>query len=223
MRYESSSEYASTMADWQSKFEHFLQRQVSSDPAHDMQHVRRVVQTAVRLAEQEGARLLVVLPAAWLHDCVTVPKDSRQRPYASQLAAQTAVAFLEQQGYPPLHLEAVAHAIAAHSFSAGIPAQTIEAKVVQDADRLDAIGAIGIARCFTVGGIMSRPLYHTPDPFCQARPPDDARATVDHFYTKLLTLAGTMQTEAGRRQAHARTRFMQQFLEQLKQEITDVG
>ena len=88
------------------------------------------------------------------------------------------------------------HAIEAHSYSAGIPPQSIEAKVVQDADRLDALGAIGVARCIAVGSALGRPLYQADDPFCSARSPDDSGASVDHFYSKLLKLATTMQTAA---------------------------
>ncbi|WP_343390237.1 HD domain-containing protein [Candidatus Amarobacter glycogenicus] len=133
----------------------FLQQQAADQPgdvAHDAAHVRRVVAGAVRLAEIEGAEMAVVFPAAWLHDCVIVLKDSALRSQASRLAAETAVTFLRAQQYPPQYLEAIAHAIAAHSFSAGIAPQTIEAKVVQDADRLDALGAVGMARTFMVGG-----------------------------------------------------------------------
>jgi uncharacterized protein len=204
---------------WEPKFEQFVQAQMTTDPAHDMAHIRRVVRNARRFAQAEGALLEVVLPAAWLHDCVVVPKNSPQRPYASQLAADTAVTFLHQQEYPHQYLDGIAHAIAAHSFSAKIIPTTLEAKVVQDADRVDAIGAIGIARCFALGGMLARPLYAETDPFCEHRTPDDGKASLDHFYTKLLTLADTMQTETGRREAHGRRHFIQNYLAQLRQEI----
>jgi uncharacterized protein len=211
--------------EWEPRFQAFLAEQMASgaatDAAHDTAHVQRVVNSALRLAELEGANLAVVLPAAWLHDCVIVLKNSPQRSQASQLAATTAVTFLQSHHYPPQYLDAIAHAIAAHSFSAGIAPQTIEAKVVQDADRLDAVGAIGIARALMVGGALQRPLYHPTDPFCTARQPDDATATLDHFYTKLFTLAATMQTSAGRAEAERRTTFMRDFLAQLGQEIGD--
>jgi len=207
---------------WEAHFQAFLQAQAASsaaDAAHDEAHVRRVVGSATRLAAIEGADLAVVVPAAWLHDCVIVLKDSALRSQASRMAAETAVTFLRRAHYPAQHLDAIAHAIEAHSFSAGIPPQTLEAKVVQDADRLDALGAIGMARTFMVGGALQRPLYHPADPFCAARLPDDAVATLDHFYTKLLKLAGTMQTDAGRHEAERRTAFMRTFLEQLAGEI----
>jgi uncharacterized protein len=209
---------------WPQVFERFLQEQVADDTAHqdgahDLSHIRRVVHNALALAEVEGAVLEVVLPAAWLHDCVIVPKDSPLRSQASRIAADTAVTFLRSQSYPEQHLPAIAHAIAAHSFTAQIPPETIEAKVVQDADRLDAIGAVGIARAFIVGGQLGRPIYDEADPFCEERVPDDFVATVDHFYTKLFKLADTMQTAAGRREAQTRTQFMRDFLAQLGREI----
>jgi len=189
------------------------------DVAHGLEHVRRVVRNARRLAAAEGARREVVVPAAWLHDCVTVPKDSPQRAAASRLAAAQAVAWLREWNWPEVFLADIAHAIEAHSFTAGIAPHTTEAKVVQDADRLEAIGAIGLARCLMLGGAMGRPLYVAEDPFCARRAPDDRAATVDHFYTKLLKLEGTMQTASGRREARARTEFLEQFLAELKREI----
>lgn len=204
---------------WETRFAHFLTQQPSADAAHDRQHIHRVVRNARQFAAEEAADLAVVLPAAWLHDCVSVPKDSPQRRWASQLAAETAVHFLHTIHYPPHYLEAIAHAIAAHSFSAKIVPQTLEAQVVQDADRIDALGAVGIARAFITGGSLGRPLYHPHDPFCHQRPADDGLASVDHFYTKLLHLADTMQTTAARREAQARTQFMREYLHQLAHEI----
>ena len=210
--------------DWPHIFERFLTEQMTDDAgaqdeAHDLSHIRRVVHNAVQFAEVEGAALEVVLPAAWLHDCVVVPKDSPFRSQASRMAADTAVTFLQSQSYPAQHLKAIAHAIAAHSFSAQIPPETIEAKVVQDADRLDAIGAVGIARAFIIGGKLGRPIYDEMDPFCLEREPDDFAATVDHFYTKLFKLVDTMQTDAGRREAQIRTQFMHDYLAQLGREL----
>jgi uncharacterized protein len=135
------------------------------------------------------------------------------------MAATSASAFLMMSGYPPLLIPGVAHAIAAHSFSAGITPLTIEARVVQDADRLDAIGAVGIARCLILGTQLGRPFYDPAEPFPVSRPADDAVASIDHFFTKLLGLASTMATEAGRAEAERRTAFMRDFLRQLGHEI----
>ena len=204
---------------WEPLFAQFLSEASAQDAAHDREHIRRVVSTARRLAAAEGADLAVVVPAAWLHDCVVVPKDSPQRSQASTLAARAAGDFLHGVGYPEVHLPAIEHAIAAHSFSAAIQPRTIEARVVQDADRLDAIGAIGVARCLMLGGALGRRLYDPAEPFPATREPDDLANTVDHFYLKLLRLADSMTTAAGRAEARRRTLFMQQFLDQLRSEI----
>lgn len=205
---------------WEARFADFLAHTAGAgDAAHDALHVRRVVASARRLAAGAGANLAVVLPAAWLHDCIVVPKDAPERSRASVLAAAAAGAFLRDSGYPADCIPAVEHAIAAHSFSAGIVPETIEAKVVQDADRLDALGAVGLARCLMLGGAQGRPLYDAHEPFPTTRPPDDRTATIDHFSTKLLTLAGTMQTAAARAEAERRTAFLRQFLDQLATEI----
>jgi len=212
-----------TNTDWEDRFARFLTESVTEGAAHDLAHVRRVVANARRLAAAEGATLAVVLPAAWLHDCVIVPKDSPRRTEASRLAAAAAVTYLQAEGYPAMYLNAIAHAIAAHSFSARIPPETTEARIVQDADRLDALGAIGIARTLMLGGAMGTPLYNPGDPFAALRPPDDHAWTLDHFYTKLLTLSATMQTRAGRTEAETRTAFMQDYLRQLGDEIAHNG
>jgi uncharacterized protein len=191
----------------------------TADAAHDMAHIARVVTMSERLSAAEAADLDVVMPAAWLHDCVHVPVTSPDRPRASVMAADRATALLTSIGYRADLLARVHHAIAAHSFSAKIAPVTPEARVVQDADRLDAIGAIGIARCLMLGGQLGRVLYDAHDPFVEHRVPDDRVSSIDHFYTKLLTLSGTMQTTSGRREADRRTAVMQQWLDELRREI----
>ncbi len=209
--------------EWEPLFAQFLDAETGTDGAHDRGHVRRVVANARHLAELEGAQLAVVIPAAWLHDCVVIPKDSPQRRQASRLAAARASEFLNANDYPARYIPAVEHAIAAHSFSAGIRPETLEARVVQDADRLDAIGAVGIARCFALGGEMGTPFYDLDEPFPLHRPADDSAYVVDHFYVKLLRLAEMMTTEAGRAEAALRTAFMEDFLGQLGDEIAGLA
>lgn len=205
---------------WEARFAALLKEEHStSDAAHDEGHVRRVVANAKKLAEAERADLAVVLPAAWLHDCVTIPKNSPQRSSASRLAAERAGELLRAAAYPTQHLAAIEHAIEAHSFSARVAPQTLEAKVVQDADRLEALGAVGIARTLITGGANGTPFYDPSEPFPVTRVADDRTSIIDHFFTKLLTLADTMQTAAGRAAAQQRAQFLKKFLTQLGNEI----
>ena len=206
---------------WTDRFADFLDAQAAdADAAHDRAHVIRVVTTARRLAEDEEAQMDVVVPAAWLHDCVVVPKDAPDRAEASRRAAEATRMLLKSEGYPEQWIPDIEHAIAAHSYSGDVAPDTTEAKVVQDADRLDALGAIGIARCFTVGGALDQSLYDPNDPFCDDRAPDDDTYTLDHFYAKLLRLPDTMQTEAGRAEAERRAVFLREYLDRLRDEIT---
>lgn len=198
---------------------HYLRDMDPADAAHDINHIRRVVRNVEYLTDIESANSLVTLPAAWLHDCVAVAKDSPLRAQGSRLAAQAASEFLAEISYPEELIPEVRHAIEAHSFSANIPTQSLEAEVVQDADRLDSLGAIGIARCLLVGGRLNLRLFSDSDPFCDKREPDDSRFTIDHFYAKLFKLPGTMKTEAGRTEAFRRAALMQRYLDDLRSEM----
>ncbi len=204
---------------WQPRFRTFLEpRLLAADSAHDLGHIRRVLSAAKQLAIDEGASLEVVIPAAWLHDCITFPKNSPLRRSASTQAGEAAATFLTEANYPSQWIPAIRHAIEAHSFSAGIEPKTIEAKVVQDADRLDALGAVGIARCMMVGGDLGLALHHPDEPIPRQRQPDDTRFVVDHFFVKLLRLVDSMQTASGRAEARRRSQFMQDYLAQLEAE-----
>jgi len=206
-------EFEAVMAD-------YMADRVSTDPAHDILHLRRVVSLAKALAESEQADLQVVLPAAWLHDCVTLPKDSPDKHQASTLAAEEAVRFLRSIDYPQHLLGAIYHAIQAHSYSANIRPETLEACIVQDADRLDALGAIGVARCMLVGGALHTPLYQLDDPFCEHRQPADRQYVLDHFYQKLLHLPNGLHTPSARLEARRRRQALLAFLDELRRELT---
>lgn len=212
-------EWARPQAEWLDIFD-AKAREIypSADPSHDILHVRRVVRTALALCALEGADENVVLPAAYFHDFVTVPKNDARRAQASRLSAAAAVEYLAGIGYPAHHMDAIVHAIEAHSYSAGIPARTIEAKVVQDADRLDGLGAIGIARCFSTSALLARPYYDEGDMLAENRAPDDARFTIDHFFVKLFKTADTLQTQAAKAEGQKRVAFMQAYLQRLRAE-----
>ncbi len=207
------------LAGWEARFKAWIADLPVADAAHDLAHVQRVVVNARRFAQAEGADLAVVIPAAWLHDCVAVCKGSDQRSLASRLSADKAIELLRDWGYPERYFDAIRHAIEAHSWSAGIAPRTLEAKVVQDADRIDSIGAIGVARAILVGGTLGRELYHPDDPLCEQRDADDKRYTLDHFYSKLLMLKDGFHTAAARAEAQKRHDFMQQYLDTLKAEV----
>lgn len=197
----------------------FIKQQPQADKAHDIQHLRRVVTAAKQFARQEQAELGIVIPAAWLHDCVTVAKNHPQRHLASTLAADHAITFLTSINYPEQYLKAIHHAICAHSYSAEIPVESLEAAIVQDADRIDALGAIGIARCIQVSTQFNAELYCADEPFANVRELDEKQYCIDHFFTKLFTLADTMNTDAARQEANQRTDYMKAFLSQLGHEI----
>lgn len=191
-----------------------------TDGSHDHSHLLRVWQNARRIAADEPACDRAILAAAViLHDCVAVEKNSPDRPRASRLAAERARQILTHLGWPADRTERVAHAIEAHSFSAGIPPETIEARILQDADRLEAIGAIGIARCFYVAGRMGSSLYSTHDPAAAARALNDQAFALDHFGAKLFKVVDNFQTETGRRLAAERGRTMQGFYQAFLAEI----
>lgn len=192
----------------------------AKDASHDILHIARVVMAAKKFSALEGADLHIVIPAAYLHDMVNLPKNDPRRKEASKLSAVAAIHYLQEIGYPDIHHAAIGHAIAAHSFSAGIPPETIEAKVVQDADRLDALGAIGIARCFSTNAQMGTAYYCADDFDAKSRDANDKMYAVDHFYIKLLKLPDMMQTEAGRDEARRRASFMRDFLTQMHGEIS---
>lgn len=190
------------------------------DPSHDISHVHRVVRLAKALAREEGADPRVVVPAAYLHDCVVILKTDPRRNQASQISAERAVQLLAEWQYPAEHFEAIAHAIKVHSFSAGFRAETLEAKVVQDADRLDGMGAIGVFRASAFSGMVRRSLYNEEDPFCRDRTPDDRTYALDHFYAKLLKLQSMLTTKSGQQEGLRRQQYMRLFIEELEREFS---
>lgn len=191
----------------------------TDDGAHDLSHLQRVWANIQRLQREEGGDLELLLAAVLLHDCVAVEKDSPLRAKASRLSAARAADVLASLGWCDERIAAACHAIEAHSFSAAIPPTSLEARILQDADRLDAIGLIGVVRCFHVSGRMGSALYDADDIDARHRPLDDQRFALDHFRTKLLGLASGFQTAAGARLAEQRHARMVAFLAAFREEI----
>jgi uncharacterized protein len=189
------------------------------DPAHDLAHVKRVVSVAKKLCIEEKANSEVVIPAAWLHDLVNLAKNHPDRKKASLMAADEALVFLQSVNYPQKYFTEIHHAICAHSFSANIKPETIEAQIVQDADRLDALGAIGLARLFSITTQLGRPFYDSADPFAESRPLNDKDFGIDHIYIKLEQITKSMNTQSAHVEALRRFKFIEEFLDELKKEI----
>ena len=192
---------------------------MDNDSAHDFEHVMRVYKNAQKICKKEKTNEKLVLSAALLHDVVSYPKSDKRSKLSSVHSAKKSEQILKKYDFSKDEITIISGAIRDHSFSQNKVPATLEGKILQDADRLDAIGAIGIARVFATGGSLKRPFYNIDDPFCQTRKPDDKIWTVDHFYKKLLNLESLMNTKSGQLEAKKRTKVLKGFLKQLKQEV----
>jgi uncharacterized protein len=190
------------------------------DPAHDFHHVMRVYKDAKQIGQLEGTNMDILLPAVLLHDLIVYPKGSAKSSKSSDESADLAENILQSYGYSQDQINQICYCIRAHSFSKRAVPASLEGRILQDADRLDALGAIGIARTFSVAGSENRTFYNPNDPFCRSdRDLDDMRWTLDHFQTKLLKLEDFMHTQTAKKIAKERTRFMKLFIRQLQKEI----
>jgi uncharacterized protein len=192
---------------------------MDNDPAHDFDHVMRVYTNAKKIVKEEKADEKLVLSAALLHDIVSYPKSSKRSKFSSIDSAKKSKIILKKYGFSEKEITIVSDAIKDHSFSQNKVPETLEGKILQDADRLDALGAIGIVRVFATSGSLNRSFYNIDDPFCTKRTPDDDLWAVDHFFNKLLKLESLMNTRSGKIEAKKRTNVLQEFLKQLKDEI----
>lgn len=181
--------------------EDFVRGVFEREGAHGFSHVKRVLNLCMHIGKMEGADLEVLALAALLHD-VARPLESKGivNDHARK-GAEIAREFLSRRGYTKV--EEVAHAIEAHRFSKGIPPKTLEAKILSDADKLDAIGAIGVARVFMYSGEHGRSIEYS----------------LKHFEEKILKLRDMMHTETARKMALERHRFTEEFMERIKREI----
>jgi uncharacterized protein len=190
------------------------------DPAHDFYHTMRVYKNAKLIGRREGTNMEVLLLAVLLHDLVVYPKGSAKSSKSSDESADLAENILQSYGYPQDQTNQICYCIRVHSYSKRLVPASLEGRILQDADRLDALGAIGIARTFSVGGSENRSFYNLDDPFCRTdRALNDKQWTLDHFQLKLLKLEDFMHTRTGKKIARERTRFMMLFIRQLQREI----
>jgi len=188
-----------------------------ADAIHDFDHVQRVLALAERLAREENADLEIVRTATLLHD---VARGHGDRLLADHAHAGAEFARKVLAGYPPEKVDAVAHAVAAHRFRSGPEPQTLEAKVLHDADKLDAIGAIGVARAFAFGGHEGQRLWaEVPPGYRESQAARHEHTPVHEYQIKLSKIRERLLTESARRLAEERHAFMVRFFAQLEQEV----
>lgn len=200
-----------------------LDETMEQDGGHDYAHLTRVLVNATRIAKGEAAHnpdLEVIAAAVTFHDVINLPKNSPDRHLASTKSAEFAVKNLEPY-FSEERLAKIEEAIRTHSYSSGFQPECIEAKIVTDADRLESLGAFGIARTFYVSGVMGRSILDQSDPFAERRELDDLEFALDHFPSKLLKLRERMTTQTGREMAEQRHRFLEVFLDQVRLEVQD--
>jgi uncharacterized protein len=194
------------------------QSRLDDDPGHDTAHCLRVAVWALRLS---GGALdpRLVIAAALLHDVVNLPKNSPERARASELSASEALTLLPRHGFSPEASATVAEAIRTHSFSRGEAPKSELGRVLSDADRLEALGAIGLFRTISTGVRMGARYFHPTDPWARERPLDDRAYSIDHFFTKLLRLPETLSTASGRAEAEKRAAYLRATLTALADEL----
>lgn len=189
------------------------------DAAHDLEHALRVALWTLRCGPELPAPLAVA--AALLHDAVRVPKHHPERPREGERSAEHARERLLALGFAAEEADAAAVAIRDHGFSRGAEPEGPLGRALQDADRLDALGAVGLARLFATGAAMGAAFFDPDDPWARRRALDDRARSLDHFSTKLLRLPGLMRTDAGRREAETRVRIMRDYLTALGRELEE--
>ncbi|OGN13077.1 MAG: hypothetical protein A3J47_01130 [Candidatus Yanofskybacteria bacterium RIFCSPHIGHO2_02_FULL_43_22] len=204
------------------------ERQTKDDPCHDFNHILRVLNLGIKIGKKEKADLEVVIPAILFHDTVVYRKDLPESRNETNESADVAGNVLREiKKFPQEKIEQVQTCIRECSFSKGIVASTIEGKVVQDADRLESVGAISIMRTFTSGAQMNRLLYFPEDPLREnSKPPaypQPLPASLDLFFTRLLLVGDSMRTETGKKMASRRAKFLDAFLKELRKELKESG
>jgi uncharacterized protein len=196
-----------------------VNQKIFGDSAHDFNHVIRVYKNAKKICKKENANKKLVLSAVLLHDIVSYPKSDKRSKLSSLHSSIEAKKILSKYGFLDDEIKIICDAILEHSFSVNCIPSTLEGKILQDADRLDALSAIGIARVFAVSGSEKRPFYNHHDPFCKKRNHDDKNWSLDHFFQKLLHLESLMNTKSGKIEAKNRTKILKRFLRDLCKEI----
>lgn len=213
------------MTDLEAKIIHFLKIEMAnnSDASHDLGHLKRVAQNCKKIQKSEGGNIEILIISSYFHDIISLAKNSPDRHRSSEFAAQKTINILDKnfQEIPSNYYEPIADAIRSHSYSANIYPKTLEAKILQDADRLDALGAVGLARVFYIAGRLNQKLFDDNDPFAKNRLLNDKEYALDHFYHKLFKLPDTLQTNKGKELAKEKVAILNNFIENLKKELVN--
>lgn len=196
----------------------------TTDLAHDALHVMRVYVWCMNLAEEAGASPDLAGACGLVHDLVHIPKNALNRSEGGALSAIAAEPALSQAGYTPSEIDVISDAVGTSSWSKGLTPNGPLGIVLQDADRLDAMGAIGIARTFATAQAMTLgnrdlSLYASHDPLSSKRNANDKKFAVDHFYVKLLQLKERMVLPSAQKEASRRHQTMVNYLQELKKDL----
>ena len=190
-----------------------------NDPSHDFAHIMRVYKNAEKICRNEKVNERLVLVSVLLHDIVKKSQSDKRIKSSADLSANKSIIILKKLKFLDSDIRIVTEAIRNHSFTKKKVSKNIVGKILQDADRLDALGAIGIARVFSVSGAKNRQFYEPNDPFLKNRKADDRKWALDHFFKKLLLLERMMNTKTGKIEAKKRTKVLKSYLTSLKKEI----
>ncbi len=191
-----------------------------TDVSHDFEHALRVLSNAERIAEVEHGDLDVIVPAALFHDLIVYQKNHPDKHRSQEESAKAAEHILNvMDDFPQDKIAKVKQCILECSFTKGIIPELLESKILQDADGLEATGAISIMRTYSSTGQMKRPFYNSDDPFCENHKADAQQFALDLFYERLLKVAERMHTKTAKKIAQRRTDFLIDFLHEFKLEL----
>lgn len=187
--------------------------------SHAFDHTERVFNLAIKIGKKEKVDLDIIKASALLHDIARLKEDKKEISCHAEHGAEIAEKILRDMNFPEDKTVKVAHAIKVHRHSKGLKAETKEAEILQDADRLDALGAITVARMFSSGGELNRPLYAPEIPFEKTSLEYDTYSTIHGFYHKIFKLKPeTFNTNFAKKLAKARYKFVEKFVDEFLKE-----
>lgn len=193
-----------------------------NDPSHDVNHTLRVLALSEKIGLKEKADFDIIVPSAIFHDIINYPKNHHKRLCSSKESANFASDALKNiESFPKDKIKKVHESINFCSFTKGLKPCFLEAKILQDADSLEATGAISVMRTFSSAGMMNREFYHVSDPFCEKRKPDDSKYALDLFFTRLLVVKDRLHTRTAKKIAEKRVVFLNDFIGELQLELLE--